>query len=755
MSQNPVNELNCNTALHAKASDASLTHHAEAESKRSSRCLQEATLYAMKLKGMECSRDSLLHGLPPEEVNLIDGMMRAIHKGNTLQCMRVALPELKSLVLPSLAQLKGDSAAWGVIESYNAAQEVYRVSLFDAGAEGESRVLTRTKLEEVFEPELISISEKICPEENSKPAFKRGFSAWLWQELKGLRGVYRDIIVATLVINLFALAGPLFVMNVYDRVVPNQAVETLWVLASGLALVIIFELLIKLLRLVFLEQAGKHLDLILSSKLFSKIMNIRMESFPSSVGSLASQVKEFDSIKQFFTAATMTALADVPFALIFLLVIAYVGGGIVWVPLIAATMMVAYGFVMHFPIKRLVTAMQVAAADKNSILVESIAGIETIKSLNAQGRQQGFWETALARLSHLGVKAKHLTDSVAIVSSTLMQVSSMFVVIVGVYQMEQQALSLGALIACVLLSSRALAPMAQIANLVSQYQQARSALKGLDALTLRPAELSEMGGRLSLAGGVSKLEVRDLSYAYTDGPKVLKNLSLSLEAGEKVAIIGKIGSGKSSLLRLLQGFGRVGSGQLLVNGYDLQHLDMSELRASIGYVPQEINLFRGSLRENIVMKSPDVSQQALLRAVEVSGLKALVQSHEMGLDMPIGEQGKGLSGGQRQCVAIARALINDPGLLLFDELTSSMDNQTEQLIINNIRNIAADKILLLSTHRASLLALVERIIVMDQGKIIADGPKENVLDALKRGLIQAGDQPTSADSGETGRGSQS
>jgi ATP-binding cassette subfamily C protein LapB len=720
--------MNFNTGLSDKARNGS----------QSSR-LHDATLFALKLRGIECSKESLLHGLPPEEQGTFEGVMRAVHHNVSLNCKCVSIADIKRSSFPCIGEMKGNDAGWVVLESYDAVKDTFSVKTFYETDSNNEQVWRSAELNDYLKTDLLSLTTQADSEDELLANRTNNFSFWLWRELSVLRPVYRDIIIATLMVNLFALASPLFVMNVYDRVVPNLAMETLWVLASGLALVILFELTVKLLRHNFLEQAGKRLDLVLSSKLFSRVLNVRMEAFPSSVGSLASQVKEFDSIKQFFTAATITSLTDLPFALLFLLVISMIGGSIVIVPIVAASVMLIYGFIMHFPIRSLVDSMQQAAADKNSILVESISGVETLKSLNAQGRQQGFWEVALVRLSNLSTKAKHLTDSVAIVSAAIMQLSTMIVVIVGVYLIEQQSLSLGALIACVLLSSRALSPMAQIANLISQYQQAKTAYQGLNALSEKPAENVEAGASLNLEGKVSTIDVRDLVFSYEGGPKVLKELNFSLKAGEKVAIIGKIGSGKSSLLKLLQGFGQLDSGQLLVNGIDVQHLDTAQLRASIAYVPQDITLFKGTLRDNILMKSPHASQASLLQAVEIAGLSEFVQSHEMGLDMPIGEHGKGLSGGQRQCVAIARSVINDPDLLLFDELTSSMDNQTEQLIINNIRNMAEDKILLLSTHRASLLALVDRIIVMDQGKIIADGPKVTVLDAMKRGLIQAGD----------------
>lgn len=727
-----------------EAHQANATDTKPAGARSQSYYLQDACLYSLALNGIKCSRNALVQGLPVEDQCSLEGLARGILQQGACVGQVAALNELAQQAFPCIVVMQADSeAVAAVVEAYDERSQQYQIRYFGEGVAAAKQSCSMAELQANAELNVLSIvlrESRHVAGANTGDSDQKHFSNWLGRELKSLASVYRDVLMATLVINFFALASPLFVMNVYDRVVPNQAVETLWVLASGLMIVIVFELVIKLLRHSFLEQAGKRLDLVLSSKMFSRVLNIRMDVFPDSVGSLASQLKEFDAIKQFFTAATITALTDVPFAIVFILVIYVIGGGIVWVPLCAALAMVVYGLVVHFPIKKLVSQMQAAAADKNSVLVESLQGIETLKSLNAEGRQQGFWENALIRFSALGIKAKHLSDSVSIVATALMQISTMLVIIVGVYLINQQAMSLGALIACVLLSSRALAPMMQVANLMTQYQQARSALKAIDDLSTRPAERAAEQSYLSLGGPVNELEARELSFAYGSGPEVLKSLSLSLKAGDKVGIIGKIGSGKSSLMRLLLGFGQANSGQLLINGFEIKHLDLSEVRAAIGYVPQDIVLFKGTLRDNIVMKSPLASQDAILDAVQLAGLSEFVRAHEMGLDMPIGENGQGLSGGQKQCVAIARALINDPGLLLFDELTSSMDNQSEQEIIGNIRRYAEDKILLLSTHRASLLSLVDRIIVLDEGRIIADGPKATVLDALKRGLIQPGSQ---------------
>lgn len=561
------------------------------------------------------------------------------------------------------------------------------------------------------------------------------FSSWLRQHLWALRKVYRDTLLASFLINLFALASPLFVMNVYDRVVPNQAIETLWVLASGVVIILVFDLLTKMLRHRFLERAGAFLDERLSTHLFERVINTRLEYMTNAVGSMASQLKEFDSLKQFFTASTLVACIDLPFAVLFLLIIFYIGGVAGFVPLIAMLFLLVYGFIMHFPLSRLAKSVNEATAEKHAIAVETLSTLETIKAFNAQQRQQGFWHESLSKLIHAAQQSRKFADSIGLVSAFVIQMTVVLVIIIGVYQISEQNMSLGALIACVLLSSRALAPMIQLATLISQYYQAREALRSLDQLSSQAQDVDPMRSYLNADSCLGKIEFRQLSCTLGQR-QILDRLSFSIQPGEKVALIGKIGAGKSTLLKILMGFVPPDSGQVLIDDIDIQHLDLKRLRSQMAYVPQDISLFRGSLKDNLSLKHPTLSMDELNKAIDLAALREFVHSHPMGVDMPVGEQGKGLSGGQKQSVAIARALLNNPKILLFDELSAAMDNQTEQEVIRNIEQFAEDKTLILSTHRSSLLTLVDRIIVMDAGRIVADGPKEKVLDALKKGLIR-------------------
>ena len=707
------------------------------------------------MNGLQSSKASFLAGIPvasSDELNLENCMRAAERKGlkpEQLACSLADLPETNSAII---LLLKGGEYPVAVLDLFSSGKKIhnkkldnqkeYSLSFFSNG-HNEKRTLSEDELSTLYSGEAIIFSRSHSLFNTSKNSPGKGFSSWLVSEVFAMRGVYRDVLLASIFLNLFVVASPLFVMNVYDRVVPNSAVETLWVLASGVVLVFVFDLVIKLLRHYFIELAGQRLDVSLSSRLFERVLNLRQDVFPESVGLLASKLRDFDFIKQFFTAATLTAVVDLPFSILFLLLIFYVGGAVSLAPMIAGLILLLYGWAIHFPLKSIVEKSQQAAAQKNAVLIETLSGIETLKAFNAEGRQQGFWEECLFYLAKTGVSSRRLADSIAIVSGFIIQFTVVAVVVIGAYKIAEHQMSMGALIACVLLSSRALAPIAQLASLAAQYYQAKSALVALDELTELPVERSSESTYLNRTQLSGEIDIENLSFTYDQKLMILKDLNIKVRAGEKIALIGKIGSGKSTLMRLLLGLGKASSGQIKIDHIGIDQLDPAELRADIAYVPQDVTLFRGTLKDNILLKSPLSDNEALLAAADIAGLNAFVNTHAKGFDMPIGEQGKGLSGGQRQSVAIARAVIGEPNILLFDELTSAMDNQTESAVIEKIRQFSKDKTMILSTHRASLLALVDRIIVMDEGRVIADGTKDKVLDALKRGLIQAGSNEAS------------
>ncbi len=579
-------------------------------------------------------------------------------------------------------------------------------------------------------------SERPSSKQESVP-----FSVWLRQLLKGHRPVVRDVLVATLLINLFALATPLFTMNVYDRVVPNQAIETLWVLAAGVALVMLFDLVLKLVRQHLIDAVGHRLDLALSTKLMQHVMATKMQHLPSSVGNLANQFREFEGLRQLFNAGSLMMLVDLPFAAIFLLLIYSIGGALVWVPLIMASILMVYGLLNHWRLRSVSQSIHSENNEKYAVLVETMAALETLKAFNAQGRAQGLWEQSVARVAEYYRHSRQLVDRLSMGGQFVTQLAVVLTLIVGVYQLQDQVMSLGGLIACVLLTSRALAPMLQVSHLTAQLWQARQAVAGLNQLCALPSEHADRQRPVHHDYWRGEIQFRDLEFAYEPNKAVLKSLNVSISPGEHVALIGRVGSGKSSLFKLLLQLAEAERGQVCIDGIDVRHLDATELRQAIAYVPQEVRLFRGTLRDNLALKHAQASDAEILFAARQAGLEGLIRSHSLGLDMPIGEAGHGLSGGQKQGVAIARALLGDPAILLFDELTSAMDNQSEQEVIAAIKAYSQGKTLILSTHRSALLALVDRIIVLDEGRVVADGAKDKVLDALKKGLINSARKP--------------
>jgi ATP-binding cassette subfamily C protein LapB len=556
---------------------------------------------------------------------------------------------------------------------------------------------------------------------------------WFWGTLVRSWRIYRDVLVSSLLINLFALASPLFIMNVYDRVVPNNAIETLWVLAIGIVIVYSFDVIMRSLRGYFIDVAGKKSDILLSSMLFERVLGIKMAARPPSVGAFANNLREFESIRDFITSASVVTLVDLPFVLLFLLVIWFIGGPLVYVPLVCIPIVIIYGIVIQSPLRRSVEATYRASAQKGATLIESLTAVETIKHLGAESEVQRKWEQLTAHIAQWGVRSRLLSASVSNVATFFQQMSQVGIVVLGVYLIAEGELSMGALIAGVILVGRALAPMAQVANLAVRYYQAKTALGSLNSVMELPVERPEGKSFMSREQLQGNIELDDVSFSYPGEEKVaLRNVSLTISAGEKVAIIGKVGSGKTTIEKLMQGLYDPDSGAVRIDGADLRQLDPADLRRSIGYVPQDIMLFYGSVRDNMVLGAPYADDNDILKVAKIAGVMDFVNQHPHGFDMQVGERGEHLSGGQRQAIAIARALLLDPPVLMMDEPSNSMDNSTEAILKRQLAEYAKSKTLILVTHRSSLLDLVDRLIVIDRGRVVADGPKAQVLEALKQ-----------------------
>jgi len=560
--------------------------------------------------------------------------------------------------------------------------------------------------------------------------------SWFKDTLKLSRWLYVDAIAASFVINLIALATPLFVMNVYDRVVPNQATATLWVLATGICGAFLFDLLLKGLRSLCLDLAGKKTDLIMSATLFERIVGMAMKFRPARVGSYAQNIHEFQGMRDFLTSLTLTSLIDLPFTLIILLVIALLGGHLVWIPIIAFPLALGIGHFLQKPLTSTLERTMALGAERQSSLIETLAGLDAVKVNNAESERQYQWEHTIGTLSRLELRVKVLSGLAMNITLLIQQLAGVAMICFGVYMIMDGVLSMGGLVACYMLSGRALGPLAQLSGLLTRYQQAKVTMVSVDQMMELPQERNFDERPLSRQVLQGAMEFRNLEFTYPNQQNLaLRNINLVIRPGEKVGIIGRSGSGKSSLAKLLVGLYQPDEGSLLVDGVDIRQIDVSEVRHNIGYVAQDIQLLSGTLRDNLISGARYVDDEMVLQAAELAGVHEFASLHPQGYELQVGERGQNLSGGQRQNVALARALLLDPPILLLDEPTSAMDNTGEERLKQRLHGVIEKKTVILVTHRASLLSLVDRLIVIDRGQIVADGPKAAVMEALKKGQI--------------------
>lgn len=561
-------------------------------------------------------------------------------------------------------------------------------------------------------------------------------TSWFWGTLWRFRSYYTNTIFAAVLVNVLALAGTFFTMNVYDRVVPNQAYVTLWSLAIGVLVAMLFEFAGKQLRSYLVDIAGKKADLILGATLFRQMQDLRLEAKPASAGSFASQMTAFESLRDFATSATVAAITDLPFVLLFMVVISMIGGVLVYVPLVVVPIVIIIGLAIQIPLARHMAENMREGCLKQGLLIEAIDGLETLKAINGQGHMQKRWEDYCALASTSSLKSRLLTSWAVNFVSFVQQLVTVLVVVWGVYLIGDGLLTMGALIGVVILSGRAVSPLAQIVGLAVRFQQAKVSLKMLNGLMALPTDRDPHRKYLPRARFQGGLRVDALSFTYPEQKNpALDGLNIAIAPGERIAILGKIGSGKSTLLRMLNGLFLPGSGSVFADDIDLRQIDPADVHHNIGLVTQDCKLFYGTLRENIMMAAPFASPDQFLQIARLTGLDTLAARHPMGFEMQVGEGGGGLSGGQRQVVALARCLLAQPQILLMDEPTSAMDGQAESAFVAKLQQSLGERTLIVATHRLSLLALVDRVIILDNGKVMADGPKEKVLAALAAGQV--------------------
>jgi ATP-binding cassette subfamily C protein LapB len=702
--------------------------------------LLDCLLEVCRLHGVSASRASLSAGLPLEDglltLSLIERAAARVDMFAKLQ--RIKPTRIDAATLPAILILRNNSAC--VLLGWDDNGDA-RVLLPETG-QG-AIVLPRRELARRYSGITLFMRPHFRFDARTSAPDKPAQGHWFWSAIASQRMVYRDVLWAALLINLFALAFPIFSMNVYDRVVPNHAVETLWVLAIGLIVVLGSDLYMRLLRSHFVDEASARIDVTLSARLMERVLGMRLSNRPQSVGSFAANLRGFEQVRDFIASSTVTAMVDLPFALLFLGVIAWISPWLAIPPALCFLLIVVIGYVLQHRLQTLAETTYRASAQRNATLIEALGGLETIKTQGAEGEIQARWERNNLHLAQTQVRMRALSGNANYGTQTLCQIATLAVILIGAMLISDKALTTGGLIACTALASRALAPSGQIVALLLQYQGARTSLASLNKIMAQATEredASQAAGdstrflhRRELKGAI---ELRKLSFTYpgSDTP-VLDEISLRIEPGERVALIGRVGSGKSTLQKLILGLQQPTEGAVLIDGIDVRQLDPADLRRNMGYVSQDVNLFYGSLRENIRFGLPFADDQAVQTATETACLAEFVNRHPHGFDMQVGERGELLSGGQRQSVGIARAVLHNAPLLLLDEPTSAMDFSTESQVTRALTDFAQGKTVVLVTHRTSMLALVNRVIVVDGGRVVADGPRDQVLDALQAGRI--------------------
>ena len=691
-----------------------------------------------KLHNNPYSADALTIGLPVkdgEEIELFSlksskslFSRAASRAGFASTLVRKDLDQISPLVLPCILMLRGKKAC--ILQSFSEDKKMANIITPDLST-GTSTIET-SRLKDEYLGYAYYLKREFVPEDTSSTKLiDAGNDHWFWGTLKRSKKIYFDVVIASFIINLFVLASPLFTMNVYDRVVPNNAVETLWVLALGVSVVYGIDLFLKFVRSYFLEIAGKKSDIIMSSILFERVMDMKFSNKPKSVGSFASNLKEFDTVRNFFSSASLAAIVDLPFALIFLIVTYFIGSYLVLVPIVIMIAILCYTFFIKDPLQNAIKSTFEASAMKNGILIESLSSLETIKTLGASGHVQWNWEEATGEIANRSIKSKIITTSITTVTSFLVQLNTIAIIVLGVYMIQDTHLTMGGLIAAVMLSSRAIAPMGQVASLAANFEQTKTAYQSLSKIMQMPVERPEGKKFVRRNSFEGKIEFKNVSFTYPDTTKgSLDRINFVIQPGEKVGIIGRNGSGKTTLQKIILGLYAPTEGSVLIDGIDINQIDPADLRRNIGYVPQDVVLFKGTVRENIVQKAPYVDDMQIIKAAKVSGVDEYVNAHPLGFDMPVFERGDGISGGQRQSIAVARAFLLDSPIILLDEPTNSLDNTVESKLKANLKVNTVNKTMILVTHRTSMLDLVDRLIVMDNGKILLDGPRDEVLARL-------------------------
>ncbi|SDX00202.1 ATP-binding cassette, subfamily C, LapB [Ruegeria halocynthiae] len=651
------------------------------------------------------------------DLTVRDAMAAAQQAGLQVGFGAQRLEAFDSALAPAILLLEGDRAV-----VFHGRSQSGDLLLYDPALDDGLGVVPETSLIEVYTGYALLFRRMHNEEARQQEVGQSGH--WFWSALSANRWSYAQVALAAAMANVLGLSTSVFIMIVYDRILPNEATESLIALTIGVCLALVFDFALKLLRAGFIDRAGQNADMIMGRRVFDQVLNIRMTSRTGSTGAMVSTVREFETLREFFTSATLVTVVDLPFIAVFILTIHMVGGSLALVPALAVPIVLLSGLAVQPILSRLADKSFADGQSKQSVLVEAVTGLETIKTTAAGRQMRTRWEGAMKRQSNHGARSRAVTQFALNLTGFTQQAAQILVVFYGVFLITDGQTSMGALVASVMLTGRALAPLGQLAQTLTRVNQARSAFRNLDALMKADNERPEGRSWISRSEFSGRVTFNNVHFAYPDqSDDTLNGVSFVIEPGEKVAILGQIGSGKSTIARLLLGLYQPRVGSVMLDGLDIRQIDPGDLRRNIGSVLQDVWLFSGTVRDNISSGSVRPRDDDLIRAGRIAGVEDFIARHPRGYDQQLAERGEGLSGGQRQAIALARALIGRPPVLLLDEPTSAMDVKSEAEVIGRLKEATPDTTMVIVTHRTSLLELVDRVIVIEDGKVAMDGAK--------------------------------
>jgi ATP-binding cassette, subfamily C, bacterial LapB len=694
--------------------------------------LAASLTYLAAHHGRAVSREALLGGLP-----ILDGQLsvalydRAARRaGLETEAIKRDIADIPAIVLPAVLIMNTGAAL--ILLGIDAASQSIKV-LDPTIQPAAPQVLSIKAVSADYTGYTFLVRAAAEANARAVAAGDLPRSHWFWSVVKVHWRSYGHIALAALLINMLALAMPLFTMSVYDRVIPNGAIPSLVALSVGMVIAVVFDFVLRTVRSRMIDVTGKTMDVVLAANIFEHVMAVKMAQRPVSVGILANQLRDFDSVREFFTSGSIVSATDLLFAVLFLAVLFTIAGPLAWIPLIMLPVMIAIGFIMQRPLDRAMKRLQAESAARHGVLVESLSGLETVRATGSEARMQTAWERSVAATARSGEDV-HFWSSLTLTSaSSAQQITSLLMVIIGVFLILDGKLSVGALVAANMLAGRVLGPIAGIASIITRGTQTLASLKSINRIMSLERERSPERAYVTRKINEGRISFENVSFSYPNAPgKALDKVSFKIEAGEKIGIIGRVGSGKTTVGRLLLGFYEAQEGRILVDGVDSRQYDPSDLRTGIGFALQDTDLFFGKLRDNIALGKPHATDEEVLEAARLAGVESFIAGHPMGYDMPISEGGRSLSGGQKQAIGLARVLIRKPRVLFLDEPTAHFDVRSESEFLERLKALRDERMtIIISTHRLSLLSMVDRLLLFDSGRLVADGPRDKVMAILQ------------------------